>query len=110
MHSYATVIIKTKIRFPFYADKDGKTAFRLANTRLLKSLTSLFPITSTSVNISGKRQLNDIRTICERYSNTVDIIVNGSVKNIQSTIVDLTVSNASIVRHGYNVDRIKEFV
>ncbi len=103
----ATVIVKTKIKFPFYASKDNKTAFRLANTDVLRYLTDRFPITSTSVNISGKQAINDVKKIVNIYKNRVFGIVCGRVENIQSTIVDIANKEPLILRKGYNIDIIE---
>ncbi len=110
LHAHATVVVKTKIAFPDYVTKDNKTAFRAANTKLLRFLTSNFPITSTSINISGKKELNNIRFITNVYKNRVNSIVNGKVKNTPSTIVELSDKEIKILREGYNIDRIKKLI
>jgi L-threonylcarbamoyladenylate synthase len=110
LKSYVTVIVKTKFAFPFYASKNDFTAFRLANTNLLRTLTSVTPITSTSVNITGKNETNSVQTIYQLYRNRVDVIVKGRIKNAPSTIVELIDAKLKIVREGYNIDRIREFM
>ena len=103
-----TVIAKTKLDMPAYAAKDGKSAFRIANTYVLKYLTSFFPITSTSINISGKTDVNNIKILVQRYRNAVDVIVNGKIKNVVSTIVELKKDKVVMIRKGCCFENIKE--
>ncbi len=103
-----TVVVKTSVKMPFYASKNSKTAFRLANTKLLKKVTSQFPITSTSINISGKNSINDIKTIAGRYRFFVDIVVSGKVKNEASTVVELDKDSVKILREGCCFNTLKE--
>jgi L-threonylcarbamoyladenylate synthase len=103
-----TVIIKTSVNIPEYASKNSRTAFRAANTELLKRITFSFPITSTSINISGKKSLNNIQTIVDRFGHFVDIIVNGKIKNEASTIVELKGEKIKIFRKGCCIEKLKE--
>ncbi len=103
-----TVIVETSFEFPRYATKNSKTAFRVANTSLLKAVTAQFPITSTSINISGKESLNNIKTISRKYGCFVDIIVKGKVTKQASTIVKLEGADVTIVRKGCCADKLKE--
>ncbi len=61
------------------------------------------PLYSTSVNISGEREINKISEIIEKFGNTVELIVDSGDSDtaIASTIVDLTdKNNPVIVRQG----------
>ncbi len=108
LDSNITVVIRTSVYMPPYVTKHSKTAFRMANTSLLKNITLSFPITSTSVNISGKKSLNSIKTIIERYGSYVDIIVNGKIKNTPSTIVEMEGERVTILREGCCAEKLKE--
>ena len=103
-----TVVVKTSIEMPGYVSKNSKTAFRAANTDFLKRLTRHFPITSTSINISGKNSINDIQTILSRYGFFVDAVVAGQVKNEASSIVELCKNSIKVVREGCCIDVLKE--
>ncbi len=95
-----TVVVKTKYAFPFYASKNGKSAFRKANTPLLSYLCSFFPLTSTSINISGKSSINDVKTILKRYRKRVGAVVVGGTMNMASTVVELKGSRIVVLRKG----------
>jgi len=103
-----TVIVKTSIEMPYYVSKNSKTAFRLANTDFLKKVTLRFPITSTSINISGKNSINDIQTIFSRYRFCTDIIVKGKIENEASSIVELCGKSVKVIREGCCADVLKE--
>ncbi len=105
-----TVIVKTSTKMPNYVSKNSKTAFRAANTDFLKKLTRDFPITSTSINISGKNSVNDIQTILNRYRFFADAVVSGQVKNKASSIVELCKDSVKIVRKGCCIDVLKEIL
>lgn len=105
-----TVVVKTTFEFPFYASFNGSTAFRLANTPLLEYATSLFPITSTSINISGKKDINDIKTLRNMYASKADIIVNGKIENTVSTVVKIEDGSIRILREGCCIDKVNELI
>ncbi len=102
-----TVIFKTKNPLPFYASKNRESAFRLSNTHFLKYITRRFPITSTSINKTGKKQMDTITKICRQYSHFSDIIINGNIKNEPSTIVRIERDKIYILRKGYNMIKLR---
>jgi L-threonylcarbamoyladenylate synthase len=104
----ATVILKNKATLPFYASKNGKTAYRLAFNPFIEKIVKKVPITSTSLNVSEKIPINSIRQILKHYFGAVDIIIIGKTKNIASSIVDF--ENKVILREGYNCESIKSFL
>ncbi len=104
-----TVVVNVSFEFPFYVSLNGTVAFRLANTQFLDRICSKTPITSTSINISGgSKPLTDERLIFKRYKNSVDGMVFGRVVGEQSTIVRLEGSKVTVLREGYNSEKIKE--
>ncbi|HHS49345.1 MAG TPA: hypothetical protein ENM99_05860 [Desulfurella acetivorans] len=104
----ATVILKNKLTLPFYAAKNGKTAYRLAVNPFIEKIVKKTPLTSTSLNVSKKTPINSIRQILKRYFGVVDIIIVGKTKNVASSIVDF--ENKVILREGYNCESIKSFL
>lgn len=105
----ATVIVKTKDRFPRFASLDGKSAFRAANTTFLKRVTKYCPITSTSVNISRRSSMNDIERIIKIFGRRIDLIVAGDVLGEISTIVEVEKNRIAIVRKGHNFYFLEKF-
>ena len=104
-----TVIVNVSFEFPFYVSLNGTVAFRLANTPFLDEICSKTPITSTSINISGtSKPLMNEKLIFKRYKNSVDGMVFGKVIGEQSTIVRLKGSHVTILREGYNIEKVKE--
>ena len=61
-----------------------------------------FPITATSANISGEKEIEDPLRIKDVFSGKVDLIVDGGkTEGIQpSTVVDLSSSRPEILREG----------
>ncbi len=100
LDSGITVVVQTALKMPSYASKNGKTAFREANTELLRYLCRFFPITSTSINISGKSSINDVKTILSAYRNKVDIVAIGKTINMVSSVVELSGGRVRILREG----------
>ncbi len=109
LDSVITVVVNVPFEFPFYVSLNRTVAFRLANTPFLDRICSKTPITSTSINVSGSNKpLTDERLIFKRYKNTVDGMVFGKVVGEQSTIVRLEGSRVTILRKGYNSEKVKE--
>lgn len=92
--------------------KDNITPLLTANTSIVGvripenivsyELTSDFPITSTSANISDFPTHNNILEIRKQLGDNIDVYINqGELENNQpSTIIDLTNKNPIIVRKG----------
>ncbi len=61
-----------------------------------------FPITATSANISGEREIEDPKKIKDIFSGKVDLIVDGGKTGgiLPSTVVDLSSSIPKILREG----------
>jgi len=61
-----------------------------------------FPITATSANISGEKEIADPETIRDSFCGLVDIIVDGGETSgiLPSTVIDLTSAKPAIIREG----------
>ncbi len=83
----------------------GKVALRvpdLPEVRLWVERCGL-PLLSTSANRAGEEPLRDPESVCERFADRLDLIVDGprfGASGLPSTIVDATVDPPSIVRRG----------
>lgn len=73
---------------------------RVPNNDISRSLASLFPITTTSANISDDDVLSNPREILEQLECEVDLVIDvGDLKsNHASMIIDLSQSNPKIIR------------
>lgn len=59
------------------------------------------PLTSTSANPAGDKDLTDAQSIAEILGDQVDLVIDGGkVSGIGSTVIDLTVDPPQIVRQG----------
>ncbi len=103
-----TVVVETSNKFPSYASKNNYTAFRLANTPLLRYAASSFPITSTSINVSGKKDINNVKEIAKVYASKVDIVVSGKTEKMVSTVVKIQDDNIEVLREGCCIDKIEK--
>jgi tRNA A37 threonylcarbamoyladenosine synthetase subunit TsaC/SUA5/YrdC len=57
---------------------------------------------TTSVNISGEVEINDIEEIAEKFGDWIDYIVTDEayISNVPSTVLDATGKSLNIVREG----------
>lgn len=103
-----TVVLPRKDIIPSIVSGGKNTiGIRIPNSEFVKTLFSLidFPITSTSVNISGKEPLRKADEINEAFENEKyrpDLIIDASVlpEAKASTVIDLTTSKPKILRVG----------
>ncbi len=88
-----TFILNAKNNLNDIYKKDRKVAIRLSSSKILSDIIRTVgePITATSVNISGEKELNSFKNIFDKYMNIVDFYIHGnSVSEQSSIIVDLT--------------------
>lgn len=82
----------------------GSVGIRLPDLSWLRGLIAeaSFPITATSANISGEKEIEDPRKIKDIFSGKVDLIVDGGKTGgiLPSTVVDLSSSRPTILREG----------
>lgn len=76
-------------------------AFRMPNSKIaLKILNTFGLMATTSVNLSGEKELNTVEEILEAFDGTIDYIVSDSevVEKLPSTIYDSTTNQ--VLRQG----------
>lgn len=103
-----TVVLRKKDVVPYLLTGDGETvAIRIPkNNFISKLMDSLdFPLTATSANISGEKDLLKPEMIIEKFASTENspdlFINNGEIIDMKpSTIIDLTTTNPKIIRMG----------
>lgn len=91
-----TIILKMK-------DEESTVACRVPNSDIARSVLQHFgPLRTTSVNISGEKELNSIEEIINQFGDKIDYIITDedNVSTVPSTIVDLTQKEMKILRVG----------
>ncbi len=104
-----TVILKKKKDVPAVLTAGGdKIGVRIPDSRVCMELSSQFPITTTSANISGEKIPESLDGILKQLDSSVDLILDaGTCKHgIHSTVIDMTAS-PKIVRKGAVVPDLK---
>jgi L-threonylcarbamoyladenylate synthase len=103
-----TVVLRKKDIIPDILTGNSETvAVRIPNNKFISALMEKidFPITATSANISGEKNLLKTDEIVEKFKNSKpspDLFINaGDIKNsTASTIIDLTTPAPKIIRTG----------
>ena len=100
-----TLILEPRTSFPDrLISPEGKMAVRISNNEFIAGLFEEvdFPIVSTSANISENDNIYNINDVKEVFNGKVDLIIDsGNLPPSKgSTILDLTVSPAQIIREG----------
>jgi len=106
--------IRKKI-FPDISKEDRKAALRISKHPFVDSLFGFInkPLISTSANISGSKNLFDIKDIEKEFTDEIDLIIDSGTISASkgSTIVDFTISPPKIIREGdIPVNTINKFL
>lgn len=91
-----TIILKAK-------EYSETVAVRIPDSLVAKKVLKHFgPLSTTSVNVSGDKELNDITIISEKFKDYIDYLVIDDCKfsAVPSTIIDCTTKNVKIIRQG----------
>ncbi len=111
-----TLVIKAKPLFPpAMLGPGGSLALRLPDVPWLLELVRQMdvPITATSANISGEKEIDTREEVIEFFSGKVDLIVDGGKTpgGLASTIVDLTSAKPRVLREGaVPSDRLRRYL
>ena len=96
-----TFILNAKNNLNDIYKKDRKVAIRLSSSKFLSDIIRTVgePITATSVNISGEKEINSFKDIFNIYMNVVAFYIYGNnVSEQSSTIIDLTSNEPIYIR------------
>ena len=101
-----TIILKSSPSVPnILLAHTGKVGLRIPNNLVTRNIVQKLgsAITGTSVNISGQADMVSQIDIKNTFGNKIDLIIENNIKktNIASTILDLTVKPAIIIREGF---------
>ncbi len=92
-----------------------KTAgIRIPDNRLCRALLAELeaPIISISAKIEGKEHIVDPEEILDSFISVVDVAVRSSEYNFtgESTVIDMTTDDFSVIRAGAGFDKVQEFL
>jgi L-threonylcarbamoyladenylate synthase len=111
-----TLVIKAKPLFPpEMLGPAGSLALRLPDVPWLLELIREMdvPITATSANISGEKEIESREEVIEVFRGRVDLIVDGGKTpgGLPSTIVDLTSRKPRVLRKGaVTLERLRPYL
>ena len=97
-----TVILKKKENIPSVLTSGGeKIGIRIPDSKVCTELSSAFPITTASANISGEKIPESLDGILKQVGKEVDLILDAGVckHGIHSTVIDMT-GSPKIIRKG----------
>lgn len=100
-----TIIFTASEKIPRELLGGGETVgVRLPGSGWLRELvnTAGFPVTATSANISGTKELSQAEEVISAFKGKVDLIVDGGKTpgKLPSTVIELTSSRLTILREG----------
>ena len=104
-----TFILKKTNAVSPYVSASTKVGVRIPDYKIARALASLFPITTTSANITDEETLSNPQDICALPSHIlvgtdIDLIIDvGDLNNAKpSTVIDLSSSKPTLVRNGFD--------
>lgn len=109
---FTFILNKKKVVSP-YVSASAKVGVRIPNYKIARDLASLFPITTTSANLTNEDTLPNPQDILRQIGNDIDLVIDvGTLeKSKPSTVIDLSSSKPTLVRNGFDskdMDFIKE--
>ena len=89
---------------PFTFILNKKVGVRIPDYKIARLLASLFPITTTSANITNECTLSNPQDILKQIGNDIDLVIDvgdlGKAK--PSTVIDLSSSKPTLLRNGFD--------
>jgi len=100
---------------PLLIGSTGKIGIRLPNHPLCQQLVKTLgaPITATSANISGMKEINDPAEVLRIFDDRIDLLIDGGITrgSAPSTVVDVTGEKPVILREGMiSLKEISRFI
>lgn len=109
-----TFILNKKNVVSPYVSASSKVGVRIPDYKIARALASLFPITTTSANLTNECTLSNPQDILKQIGNDIDLVIDvgdlGSAAK-PSTVIDLSSSKPTLVRNGFDsndMDSLKE--
>jgi len=99
---FTFVLYKTPVIPNNFISNNKKIGVRIPKCKITTELSQIFPITSTSANLSSKETLETPKKIAKQLNGDVDLAIDiGPLTSKQaSTVVDLTRRDYKILRQG----------
>ena len=99
---FTFVLYKTSVIPDNYISTNKKIGVRIPNCKIAMELSQIFPITSTSANLSSKDTLESPKKIAKQLNGEVDLAIDiGPLSSKSaSTVADLTKRDVNILRAG----------
>lgn len=100
-----TFILHKKPIVPPFVSHSYKIGIRIPDNKIARYLARIFPITTTSANLSNQDTLANPKDILNQIGNSVDLVIDvGSLKSDKpSTVIDLTKSKPFLLRKGFGL-------
>ncbi len=97
---FTIILKKKKCVSTLLTAGENKIGVRIPNNKICMKLTELFPITTTSANLSGRKPPESVNEVVEQLNDSVDLILDAgkSENKSPSTVIDLTVNPPKILR------------
>lgn len=100
-----TLVVKASQGLPgFLMGPGGSVAVRVPPAAWIRRLAEEIsqPITATSANLSGEKEISDARQVEAQFDGRIDLIVDGGATpgGAPSTLVDLTSERPRVLREG----------
>ncbi|MFQ5822638.1 MAG: L-threonylcarbamoyladenylate synthase [bacterium] len=100
-----TLIFKASDSIPSYiTSKDKKIGLRIPNHPITEALMRMHsqPVTSTSANITGTKELIRAQDVKNNFGGKIDLIIDGGAccVKIPSTVLDVTGEEPKVLREG----------
>ena len=99
---FTFILNKKKIVSP-YVSASSKVGVRIPDYKIARLLASLFPITTTSANITNECTLSNPQDILKQIGNDIDLVIDvgdlGKAK--PSTVIDLRFRKIISINHFY---------
>ena len=111
---FTFILNKRKIVSP-YVSASSKVGVRIPDYRIARALASLFPITTTSANLTNEDTLSNPQDILKQLGNDIDLVIDvGDLNNAKpSTVIDLSTSKPTLIRNGFDsqdMDSVRDYL
>ena len=100
---FTFILNKKKVVSP-YVSASTKVGVRIPDYKIARFLASLFPITTTSANLTNEDTLSNPQDILKQIGNDIDLVIDvGNLDKAKpSTVIDLSSSKPALVRNGFD--------
>ena len=103
-----TFILNKKKAVSPYVSASAKVGVRIPDYKIARLLAGLFPITTTSANLTNEDTLSNPQDILKQIGDGVDLVIDvGPLDKAKpSTVIDLSSSKPVLVRNGFESNEL----